>query len=662
MQDVRTINDAFLKMCGRGDKVVWRWLDASAGVDGEWKPITSAEAYGRVRALAARLAQWGVVKGDRVALISENRWEWPVTDFAVLALGAVDVPLYMTLTPEQIGYMLRDSGSRVAVVSSWEQLQKLHAAGPLPALERVVVMDQSTSQRPDAEHTFPVESFSQLMTGAAAMQAHDAEFDARARSVQPDDLATIIYTSGTTGEPKGVMLTHGNLASNFTMSTRPFGFNEQDSSISFLPLSHVTARHLDYAMMDQRVTLAYCPKFDQIAAAMKQVRPTLLVAVPRVYEKIRQAVEGKSHGAKKMVLNWALAVGRKHRAQTLAGKVPRINLKPSFFLTLLVCLSLLVFKNLYSSTEMAHQHKGLFIATALILLAFYFVVFIGLEMRWDIANMLVFSKIRAAFGGRVRFFVSGGAPLGMDTAGWFADVGIRILEGYGLTETSPLIAVDNPQQHRIGTVGPVLENVEVRFAPDGELEVRGPSVFHGYWNKPQETAEAFTEDGWLRTGDIGKIDADGFLSITDRKKEMLKTSGGKMIAPQPIESKLKARMLVGNAALVGDKHKFACALISPNFAILESWARVKGVVYPEGDREALVAVPQVVARFQRIVDEVNATLAPYQTIKRIAVVPDEWTVETDELTPSMKLKRRVVEQKYAAQIAEFYRDEATTTR
>jgi long-chain acyl-CoA synthetase len=662
MQDVRTINDAFLKMCGRGDKVVWRWLDASAGVDAEWKPITSAEAYGRVRALAARLAQWGVVKGDRVALISENRWEWPVTDFAVLALGAVDVPLYMTLTPEQIGYMLRDSGSRVAVVSSWEQLQKLHAAGPLPALERVVVMDQSTSQRPDAEHTFPVESFSQLMTGAAAMQSHDAEFDARARSVQPDDLATIIYTSGTTGEPKGVMLTHGNLASNFTMSTRPFGFNEQDSSISFLPLSHVTARHLDYAMMDQRVTLAYCPKFDQIAAAMKQVRPTLLVAVPRVYEKIRQAVEGKSHGAKKMVLNWALAVGRKHRAQTLAGKVPRINLKPSFFLTLLVCLSLLVFKNLYSSTEMAHQHKGLFIAAALILLAFYFVVFIGLEMRWDIANMLVFSKIRAAFGGRVRFFVSGGAPLGMDTAGWFADVGIRILEGYGLTETSPLIAVDNPQQHRIGTVGPVLENVEVRFAPDGELEVRGPSVFHGYWNKPQETAEAFTEDGWLRTGDIGNIDADGFLSITDRKKEMLKTSGGKMIAPQPIESKLKARMLVGNAALVGDKHKFACALISPNFAILESWARVKGVVYPEGDREALVAVPQVVARFQRIVDEVNATLAPYQTIKRIAVVPDEWTVETDELTPSMKLKRRVVEQKYAAQIAEFYRDEATTTR
>ena len=425
--------------------------------------------------------------------------------------------------------------------------------------------------------------------------------------MQPDDLATIIYTSGTTGEPKGVMLTHGNLASNFTMSTRPFGFTEQDSCISFLPLSHVTARHLDYAMMDQRVTLAYCPKFDQIATAMKQVRPTLLVAVPRVYEKIRQAVEGKSHGAKKMDSQLGARVGRKHRAETLAGKQPG-------------------------------------------------------GLGWKLADKLVFSKIRAAFGGRVRFFVSGGAPLGMDTAGWFADVGIRILEGYGLTETSPLIAVDNPQQHRIGTVGPVLQNVEVRFAPDGELEVRGPSVFHGYWNKPEETAAAFTADGWLRTGDIGMIDADGFLSITDRKKEMLKTSGGKMIAPQPIENKLKARMLVANAALVGDKHKFACVLISPNFAILESWARVKGVVYPAGDRKALVAVPQVVARYQRIVNEVNATLAPYQTIKRIAVVPDEWTVEGDELTPSMKLKRRVVEQKYAAQIAEFYRDEATATR
>jgi long-chain acyl-CoA synthetase len=585
-------------------------MDPKAGGVGEWKPISSAKVYGRVRALAARLAEWGVGKGDRVALLSENRWEWPVTDFAVLALGAVDVPLYTTLTAEQLGYMLRDCGAKVVMVSSWEQVEKVRAAGELPALEHIVVMDKGvmdkpTSQNQDVGH--PVSWMGELLEGATAMQGRDAEFDARVREVQPEDLATIIYTSGTTGEPKGVMLTHGNMASNLCYSSREFDFSEQDCCISFLPLSHVTARHLDYVLMLEHVTLAHCPHFNQITVAMKQVRPTVLVAVPRVYEKIRQAVEGKSHGVKKAILNWSLSVGKKHRDETLAGKQPG-------------------------------------------------------GLLWKLAEKLVFSKIRAAFGGQVWLFVSGGAPLGMDNAEWFADVGILIFEGYGLTETSPLIALDTPKRHRIGTVGAVLPNVEARFAPDGELEVRGPSVFHGYWQKPNETAAAFTEDGWFRTGDIGKIDADGFLAITDRKKEMLKTSGGKMIAPQPIEGKLKARLLVGNAALVGDKHKFACVLISPNFAILESWARVKGVSYPAGDRKALVRVPQVVARYQRIVDELNATLAPYQTIKRIAVVPDEWTVEGDELTPSMKLKRRVVEQKYAAQIAEFYKDEATASR
>jgi long-chain acyl-CoA synthetase len=278
---------------------------------------------------------------------------------------------------------------------------------------------------------------------------------------------------------------------------------------------------------------------------------------------------------------------------------------------------------------------------------------------WMVADKLVFSKIRHAFGGRVVTFVSGGAPLGMDSAQWFADVGIRILEGYGLTETSPVIALNTRDKYRIGAVGPVLGNVEVRFAADGELEVRGPSVFKGYWNKPKETAESFTEDGWLKTGDIGKLDEDGFLTITDRKKELLKTSGGKLIAPQPIENKLKANAMVANAALVGDKHKFACVLVSPNFATLEGWAKIHGIAID--DRAALVKDARVVAKYQQIVDEVNGTLAPYETIKRLAVVADEWSVETAELTPSMKLKRRVVEKKYAAEIAAFYQDEATST-
>jgi long-chain acyl-CoA synthetase len=601
MWQVATLNEAFLKISGRGNKVVWRWQDS----DGAWKPIAAAAAYGRVRALAAALASWGVGKGDRVALLSENRWEWPVTDFAVLALGAVDVPLYLTLTPEQVGYMLRDSGAKVAVVSNRDQYDKLLAAGDLPALEQVVVMDaEPTSQNRDVGHPFQTHSFAELMQASIALRERDAAFDARVLEVKPEDLATIIYTSGTTGEPKGVMLTHGNLASNISLTTKPFGFGEKDSCISFLPLSHVTARHLDYALMCDDVTLAYCPKFDLLKDAMRAVRPTILVAVPRVYEKIRQGIEGKSHGAKKAILNWALGVGKAHREDTLAGKAPA-------------------------------------------------------GLRWKLADKLVFSKIRKAFGGRVWLFVSGGAPLGMDTAGWFADVGIRILEGYGLTETSPVIGLNNPQKYRIGTVGPVIANVEVRFAADGELEVRGPSVFPGYWNKPKETAESFTPDGWLKTGDIGNMDADGFLSITDRKKELLKTSGGKLIAPQPIENKLKAHMLVGNAALVGDKHKFACVLISPNFAILESWAKVKGVPYT--DRRDLVKQELVIARYRRIVNEVNATLAPYETIKRIALVPDEWSVETDELTPSMKLKRRVVEKKYAAELAAFYKDEATAS-
>ena len=592
MSDVKTINDAFLKVSGRGEKTAWLWQDAS----GAWMPISSAAMYGRVRALAAALAGWGVAKGDRVALMSENRWEWPVADFAVLALGAVDVPLYMTLTQEQVGYMLRDSGAKVVVVSNCEQYDKVCAAGELPALEHVVVMDEGQFEG--------AKSFGALLEGAAGMEARDAEFDAKVAAVKPDDLATIIYTSGTTGEPKGVMLTHGNLASNFTLSTVPFGFNESDTCISFLPLSHVTARHLDYALMLNEVTVAYCPKFDQIKAAMEAVKPTIFVAVPRVYEKIRQGVEVKSHELKKRILNWALHVGKEQRPAVMAGR------QPSGF-------------------------------------------------DWMVADKLVFGKIRAAFGGRVRYFVSGGAPLGMDTAGWFADVGIRIMEGYGLTETSPVIALNEPQRYRMGTVGPVLANVEVRFAADGELEVRAPSVFKGYWNKPQETAQTFTEDGWLKTGDIGKLE-DGFLSITDRKKELLKTSGGKLIAPQPIENKLKAHTMVGNAALVGDKHKFACALISPNFAVLESWAKVKGVSF--SDRKGLAAHPQVVERYQKIVDEVNATLAPFETIKRLAVVADEWSIETDELTPSMKLKRRVVEKKYAAEIEAFYRDEATSTK
>jgi long-chain acyl-CoA synthetase len=351
--------------------------------------------------------------------------------------------------------------------------------------------------------------------------------------------------------------------------------------------------------------VAYCAKFDQLAEAMKVVKPTIFVAVPRVYEKIRQAVEGKSAGSplKQKILNWALQTGKAHRSEVIQGKRPH-------------------------------------------------------GFTWSLANKLVFSKIAEAFGGHVRIFIAGGAPLGIDTAGWFADAGISILEGYGMTETSPVIGLNYPEVNKLGTVGRPLENVQCRFAEDGELEVKGPSVFVGYWKKEQETKEAFSGDQWLRTGDIGNIDEQGFLSITDRKKELLKTSGGKLIAPQPIENKLKANTLVGNAAMVGDKHKFACVLISPNLAALKGWASGQGL--QTEDIPSLVKDPKVVQAYQEIVNRVNQGLAHFESIKRICVVPHEWSVETDELTPSLKLKRRVVEKKYAEQIAEFYKDEATS--
>ncbi len=592
MFDLRTVNDVLVRVIGRGDRAVMMWQDAA----GQWQPIRSVELYGRVRALADVLRGWGIGKGDRVAILSENRWEWPVVDFAVLAIGGVDVPLYPTLTPEQIGYMLKDSGAKAVFVSSRELYEKVVAAGDLPELEHVVVME--------AGEFSGAENMSRLMEKAGEKQERNAEFEVMLKTVLPEDLATIIYTSGTTGEPKGVMLTHGNLASNINLSTGSLGLGDKDICISFLPLSHVTARHLDYALLCHGTKLAYCPRFELLPEAMKSVRPTIFVAVPRVYEKIRQAVEGKSAASpvKLKILRWALGVGKTHRTETLDAR------EPSGF-------------------------------------------------PWKLANKLVFGKIREAFGGNARIFISGGAPLGMDTAGWFADVGIRIFEGYGLTETSPVIALNYPNAYKIGTVGKPLENLQCRFAVDGELEVKGPSIFVGYWQKEDATRETFTADGWFKTGDIGNIDADGFISITDRKKELLKTSGGKMIAPQPIENKLKANTLVGHAAMVGDKHKFASVLISPNFAALEGWAKAQGI--PTTDRRALVNEEKVKRAYQEIVDKVNLELAHFESIKRICVVPEEWSVEDGILTPSMKLKRRIVGERYAREIGAFYADEAT---
>jgi len=590
-----TLNDLFCYVAAANHPRAMHWQDGS----GEWHPISSDQIYQRVRALAKAFLGWGVQKGDRIALIGENRWEWAISDFATLAVGAADVPIYPTLTGEQMAVLIRDAGCRIAVVSTRQLYDKIDAVRSQTALERVLIMDSVNPPK----GAIP---FSSVLAGADERGSErDAEFDALTASAGPDDLATLIYTSGTTGEPKGVALTHGNIACNQNYCTVEFGFGSGDACISFLPLSHITARALDYAMFYYGTQVAYCSQFDRLPEAMKQVRPSVIVGVPRVYEKIRQAVETKASASpvKRLILSWAIRVGASHMDAVYDGKRPS-------------------------------------------------------SLAWRIAEKLIYGKVREAFGGRVTTFVSGGAPLGLDTAKWFASVGIAVYEGYGLTETSPVIGVNSPITHRMGAIGRPLPNIECKFAEDGELLVRGPSVFKGYWNKPEASADCFDAEGWFRTGDIGHIDSDGFLYITDRKKELLKTSGGKLVAPQPIENKLKVNVFVANAALVGDRHKYISAILSPNFAALEDWARHHGI---EGKpRAELVADPRVLALYGEIVKHVNADLANFESIKRFRVVADEWTQEAGHLTPSMKLKRRVITSRYADLIAALYADEATS--
>lgn len=588
-----TLNDLFLRVSAAANPRAVLWQDEF----GAWQPISSDQIYQRVRKLAEAFLAWGARKGDRIALISENRWEWAVADFAILGIGGVGVPIYPTLTGEQIAVLLHDAGCRIAVVSTRQQFDKLNAVRGKTQLEWIVMMDAGAPEGAVA--------ISELLQGADIRGAErDSVFDALVRSVEPKDLATLIYTSGTTGEPKGVMLTHGSIAANQNYAAREFTFSPADACISFLPLSHITARALDYVMYSYGAQVAYCSQFDKLPESMKQIRPTVFVGVPRVYEKIRQAVELKSSVSpvKKRILAWALRVGAGEEAMVYAGGYPA-------------------------------------------------------SLRWKIAHKLVYGKVREAFGGRVRLFVSGGAPLGIDTARWFASAGIAVWEGYGLTETSPVIALNTPLHQKMGSVGKPIGNVELKFAEDGELLVKGPAVFSGYWHKPEANAECFDAEGWFKTGDVGHLDDDGFLYITDRKKELLKTSGGKLVAPQPIENKLKNSRWVGQVALVGDKHKFISALISPNFAALEDWAKQHGI--QDGSRRGLVANERVQALYSEVVREANSGLANFETIKRFRVVAEEWSQETGELTPSMKLKRRVITERYASVVSELYADEAT---
>jgi len=585
-ETTRTVNELFFRVVGQGKDRQAERVMLHRGATG-WIPISSHELYRNTAGVVKALREWKIVKGDRIAILSENRPEWATADFAVMLLGGVVVPIYPTLTQDQVEHLLRDSGSRVAFVSTQAQLDKVLAIQGPTGLERVVVMDPIENPR-----TLRMEH---LML--AGPDHRDPTLDAAAATIKPEDLATLLYTSGTTGIPKGVMLTHGNLACNFSCSLGEFGLAAGASSVSFLPLSHITARHVDYALLHGGVSLAYCPFLEELPRALREVQPAIFVAVPRVYEKIRlQAEQTARSFAKRHILDWALAIGREHRTEILAGETPT-------------------------------------------------------AWSWRMADRIVFSQIRQGMGGQVQIFISGGAPLGRELAEWYADAGIRIHEGYGLTETSPVIAVNSPKAHRLGTVGKPLANVEVRIADDGEILVRGPSVFGGYWNMPKESTEAFT-NGFFRTGDIGNLDTEGFLSVTDRKKDLIKTSGGKFIAPQPIEASLRDNALVAEAVVIGDKRKFPAAMILPYFPLLEDWAHANQVAFLS--RKELVRNPQVQALYEGVVDSVNEKLARFEKLKKTIVLDEEFSVARGTLTPTLKMKRREVEARHRQEIEALY--------
>ena len=551
----------------------------------------------RTASLADGLAALGVASGDRVMLLCENRPEWHMVDLAVLDLGAVNVAVYGTLTPDQLAYQALDSGAKVAVAENAEQAAKFLEIRPrCPELRHCLQVEGAT-----AAGVRPLAELWAFRDGAAADR-----FWARAAGLDEDRLVTIVYTSGTTGEPKGVMLTHRNIVTNVRESMERVTATGNDYALEFLPLCHMIERLAGYGYMCLGMSRAYCSVY-QVGELMATIRPTIFACVPRVLEKAHGAILARVEAApavRRALFRWSVAVG---------GEVAR--------------------------RQIDRQRVGGM-----------------LGVRHRVAERLVLSKVRGAFGGRLRGVISGGAALPVFVNEFFQALGIRVLEGYGLTETSPVIAIDGftPGELRIGSVGRPLPSFEVKLAPDGELLARGPSVFSGYWNKPQETAESFDDDGFFRTGDIATIDQDGFVFITDRKKDLIVTAGGKNVAPQPIESRLKESPLVDSAVLIGDGRPHIVALLSPSRDGVEAWARDHGV--QPGDLAQLVAHPELLGLFGQAVDQVNRELARFEQIKRFRVLPEMLSVEGGGLTPTLKVKRRVVCERYAELVESMYEE------
>jgi long-chain acyl-CoA synthetase len=586
-----------VEVCERAMRVHARPDALNYKRDGAWRPISSEEFLARVRAVALGLHSLGVGRGDRVAILSESSAEWVITDVGCQLAGVVDVPIYPTLAPAQACYIINDSGSTVLFVqhrAAYERVRE--AVGDCQTLRQVVYLTGDGDG-----NGVTLEELEARGRGVAAESPGLVE--ELARAVEPEDLATIIYTSGTTGEPKGVMLTHSNVVSNLIDTSERLAFTPDDVVLSVLPLSHIFERGAMYMYLHHGARVFFAESLEKIGDNMREVRPTVLVAVPRLYEKIYERIKEKAAAggrSKEGILLWAVGVARRWARR----RVARERVSPL----------------------LALQHK--------------------------VASRVVFSKWRAGVGGRVRIFTSGGAALPEDLGYVFLGAGLPIVQGYGLTETSPVICVNDPADNRIGTVGRPIPNVEVRIAEDGEIETRGPNVMRGYYNKPEETAAVFTADGWFKTGDIGALDSEGCLRITDRKKELFKTSGGKYVAPQPIEQRIKQSRFVSQVVLIGNGRKFPAALIVPNWETLRSYAQHKGLdIKADSD---FCRHPRIIDLLQRQVDTLCDDLSHYERVKRVALIERELTIAGGELTPTLKVKRRVVDEKYKDVIDRLY--------
>lgn len=565
--------------------------------NGEWLILDWQEVFAKVLDLTGALHKLGVQKGDRVCLFSHTRYEWALADLAILSCGAVTVPIYESSTPEQAFYILDNCGAKVVFVENDDQFKKIRAFCPkLTSLKQIILFE--THEKPTDDGVYTLEEAFLLGAG----QGKNV-FDKMLEAIRPEDEASYVYTSGTTGPPKGAVLTHGNFLAELTSIEQVVGFERGIESLIFLPLAHILARIVHFAQIYKGFVQNFAESIDKLMDNIAEARPHLMASVPRIFEKVHTRVmQGVESGSatKKAIFFWALKVGEARASYTLKGKTPPL----------------------------------------------------GIQLKWILAHGLVFSKLQKKMGGRLKFFISGGAPLAKEIGDFFHAAGFLILEGYGLTETSAAIAINSKQALKMGTVGRPLPGVEMKIAADGEILARGGVVFKGYYGRPEETSEVLEKDGWFHTGDIGVIDDDGFVKITDRKKDIIVTAAGKNIAPQNIENLIKTDPFISQIMVHGDRRKFLSALVTLDRDQIVSYAKGHQIVFKE--YADLVKSDEIHHLIKARIEEKNRQLAKYETIKKFAILENDFSVETGELTPTMKVKRKFTSQKYQDVLDGFY--------